>query len=204
MSEAKVYTTIAAEVSFEDVIKNSTFIGTVMPVDDIEAAQDWLEHIRTRYNDASHNCWAYVMADVYRFSDDGEPGGTAGRPMLEVLQRRNLDRLAAVVTRYYGGTKLGTGGLVRAYSGTLAKTLDQAEVVTVRPRVQVAVHVPFTEMDAVHRFLDSWHDLHKAEPTFDAEGMIVVVTILADDADGLALELKNVTRGSVKISKIAD
>jgi uncharacterized YigZ family protein len=202
MSETKAYTTIAAEVRFEDVIKNSTFIGTVMRVDDVKAAQAWLEHLRTRYADASHNCWAYVVADIYRFSDDGEPGGTAGRPMLEVLQRRNLDRIAAVVTRYYGGTKLGAGGLVRAYSGTLAKTLDQAEVVTVRPRVQLAVHVPFAEMDAVHRFLDSWVDLHKAEPTFDAEGMVVVVTILADDAEKLALELKNLTRGSAKVSGI--
>lgn len=189
------YTTLVRPARFEEVIKGSTFIASVAPVTGEDGARQWLVQLRSEFADATHNCWAYVTGAVYRFSDDGEPGGTAGRPMLEVLQRRELDRVCAVVTRYYGGTKLGAGGLVRAYSGTLAKALDAADIMQVKPKVAVRIFVPFDEMDVLHRLLGGWENLEKHEPEYDASGMIVPVTLLAEDVEVLADELREVTRG---------
>ena len=126
------YFTVAKEAEVEEVIKGSKFIGFVSSVRSVEAALAKLGEVRARYPDATHHCWAYRIGDELRFSDDGEPGGTAGRPMLETLQKRDLDRVIGIVTRYYGGAKLGAGGLVRAYGGTLAKTLDVAGVQEVK------------------------------------------------------------------------
>ncbi|MDQ3398730.1 MAG: YigZ family protein, partial [Deinococcota bacterium] len=109
------YLTVAGPGQHEEIIKGSRFLGFVAQVDSVEEALAFVEGVRERYRGASHHPWAYMLSPEYRFSDDGEPGGTAGRPMLEVLQRRELDRVIAVVTRYFGGTKLGAGGLVRAY-----------------------------------------------------------------------------------------
>jgi uncharacterized YigZ family protein len=182
-------------VRFEEIIKGSTFIASVAPVTGEDGARQWLAQLRREFADATHNCWAYVTGAVYRFSDDGEPGGTAGRPMLEVLQRRELDKVCAVVTRYYGGTKLGAGGLVRAYSGTLAKALDAADIMQVKPKKTLHIFVPFDEMDVLHRLLGDWEGLEKHEPEYDASGMIVPVTLLAEDVDALADTLREATRG---------
>lgn len=195
MSSEEPYTTLLRPTRFEEIIKGSTFIASVAPVTGEDGAKQWLAQLRSEFADATHNCWAYVTGAVYRFSDDGEPGGTAGRPMLEVLQRRELDRVCAVVTRYYGGTKLGAGGLVRAYSGTLAKALDHAELRQVKPKVTVKVFVPFDEMDVLHRLLDDWLELTKHDPDYNASGMIVPVTLLTDDVDALADALREATRG---------
>ena len=101
----------------EFVEKKSRFIGRVWPVDTEEEALAKIQEMKKKHYDATHNCWAYIIRDgAVRFSDDGEPGGTAGMPMLQVLQREGLFNVVCVVTRYFGGTLLGTGGLVRAYT----------------------------------------------------------------------------------------
>ena len=135
-----------------------------------------------------------------RFSDDGEPGGTAGRPMLEVLQKRELDFVLAVVTRYYGGTKLGAGGLVRAYSGGLAKALDEADVLEVRETVSRTVNAPFAELGAVHRLLDGWAGLRKGETDYTAEGLRLAVVFFAADQTLLSDALREVTRGTASLT----
>ncbi|QFU03428.1 IMPACT family member YigZ [Pseudoalteromonas sp. THAF3] len=117
-------------LSYEEEIKKSTFIVHVAHTPDISAAKDFIADINRRYPDARHNCWAHVAgapggSHVYGFSDDGEPNGTAGKPMLNVLQGSGLGEICAVTTRYFGGIKLGTGGLVRAYGGTLNNALAQ-------------------------------------------------------------------------------
>ncbi len=198
------YFTVAKETEFEEVVKGSRFIGRVSSARSVQAALAKLEAVRATYPDATHHPWAYLIGSELRFSDDGEPGGTAGRPMLETLQKhgqkRALDRVVGVVTRYYGGTKLGAGGLVRAYGGTLAKTLDAAGVVEVKPTVTLFVNVPFTELDTVHRLLDAWRGLRKGEPEYTAQGLRLAVTLFAEDEERLARTLTEVTRGQVVLN----
>ena len=197
---ATSYFTVARETELEEVVKGSRFIGFVSSVQNVDAASVKLEEVRATYPDATHHPWAYLIGSEMRSSDDGEPGGTAGRPMLETLQKRELDRVIGVVTRYYGGTKLGAGGLVRAYGGTLAKTLDVAGVAQVKPTVTLLVNVPFAEMDVVHRLLDDWRGLRKGEAGYTAQGLRLEITLFAEDGERLARALTEATRGQVTLS----
>ena len=194
------YLSVARTHEREEVVKGSSFIAWVTRVKSVEDARAQLEALRARHPEATHNTWAYRVGADLRFSDDGEPGGTAGRPMLEVLQKRELNFVLGVVTRYYGGVKLGAGGLVRAYSGGLAKALDEAGVVEVRETVTRTVTAPFAELDAVHRLLDGWAGLRKGEPDYTAAGLRLAVTLYAADEAPLADALKEVTRGSGLLS----
>ena len=194
------FLTVARAAELEELIKGSRFVARVARAKTVEEATAFLEEARTRYPDASHHTWAYRIGDAYRFSDDGEPGGTAGRPMLEVLTRRDLNEVAAVVTRFFGGTKLGAGGLVRAYGGTLAKALDAAGVVEVKPQVRARVAVPFADMDTVHRLLDDWPLLAKGTPKYTAQGMRLELRLLEEDVADLRERLETLTRGSADLS----
>jgi len=119
--------TLARDFRWEQVIEKSRFICSLKKVQSEAEAQEFIKAVKKEYWDASHNCSAYLIDEMaQRSSDDGEPSGTAGLPMLEVLRKQNLCRVAAVVTRYFGGIKLGAGGLVRAYGGTVAQALSQA------------------------------------------------------------------------------
>ena len=117
----------------EFIMKKSRFIATVSPVESEEAADELIESLKKKYWDASHNCSAYIIGtenQVMRCSDDGEPSKTAGRPMLEVLIAHELTNILVVVTRYFGGTLLGTGGLVKAYQSATIEGLDQSKIIT--------------------------------------------------------------------------
>ncbi len=117
----------------EIIEKKSRFIATVIPAEDEDTALDFIEAMKKKYWNASHNCYAYVIGErgeLQRCSDDGEPGGTAGRPMLDVLLGEEIRNVAVVVTRYFGGTLLGTGGLVRAYSSATKAGLEASTVIT--------------------------------------------------------------------------
>ncbi|MFF8959902.1 YigZ family protein [Streptomyces sp. NPDC014894] len=121
------YRTVAREGVYETEINRSRFICALAPAATEEEAQAFVARIRGQHPTATHNCFAYVIgadASVQRASDDGEPGGTAGAPMLQMLTRREIRYAAAVVTRYYGGVKLGAGGLIRAYGGVVGEALD--------------------------------------------------------------------------------
>ena len=123
-----------ADVEVETEVKHSRFIAVLRRVDGPVKAQEFLDEQRRRFPDARHHCWAYVTGNepserAERAGDDGEPGGTAGVPMLQVLRARDLVDVAVVVTRYFGGVKLGAGGLVRAYSGAVAAVVDAARLV---------------------------------------------------------------------------
>jgi len=114
----------------ELVVKGSRFIGTLGPASDADAAQEFVDDVRQRYSDATHHAWAYRMPgmpqEIVAFSDDGEPGGTAGRPMLAMLAGNDLYEAVVVGTRYFGGLKLGTGGLARAYGAAARAAIEQA------------------------------------------------------------------------------
>jgi uncharacterized YigZ family protein len=135
--------TIAKPASSEVKIKRSIFIGHIMPAADRAAAEAAINEIKAKYSDATHNCFAYrITDDDLRYYDDGEPSGTAGKPILTMLEKYNLYQCALVVTRYYGGTKLGTGGLIRAY-GECAETT----ILAAKPRPLITYCYFRTEYD---------------------------------------------------------
>ncbi|MFF1781950.1 YigZ family protein [Streptomyces virginiae] len=133
--KADQYVTVAREGMHESEINRSRFLCSLAPAATEQEAQDFVVRIRKEHPTASHNCFAYVVgadASVQKASDDGEPGGTAGVPMLQMLMRRDIRYVVAVVTRYYGGVKLGAGGLIRAYGGVVGEALDELGTVTRR------------------------------------------------------------------------
>ena len=126
---AKSFYTVGTEAETEIIINRSRFIGRAFPINNEEDALLLLEQVRAEFPDASHHCYAYVLgrgSNIQRFNDDGEPGGTAGMPILQVILQQEIEDVLVVVTRYFGGIKLGAGGLVRAYSKSAAETLQKA------------------------------------------------------------------------------
>ena len=149
----KEYVTIGnAEYTIENVIEKSRFIASAIHVDTVEQAAAFVESKRKKYYDATHNCYAYIVGDKAKFSDDSEPQGTAGMPMLEVLRANDLRETAVVVTRYFGGIKLGAGGLVRAYSGCVAENIAAAKKVLYQTCAESDYAVDYPEVDAALRF----------------------------------------------------
>ena len=131
MSEYFVPTAMGAG---EYIEKRSRFLGEVWPVEDEAGARACIESVKKKYYDARHHCWCFrLRGGVERYSDDGEPQGTAGQPMLNVFQREGVENVLCVVTRYFGGTLLGTGGLVRAYTQAAKEALNAAGISVVRP-----------------------------------------------------------------------
>ena len=134
----------------EFIEKKSRFIGRVWPVQSEEEALEKIQQMKKQHNDATHNCWAYIIRDgAVRFSDDGEPGGTAGMPMLQVLQREGLYNIVCVVTRYFGGILLGAGGLVRAYTKGAKIAVDAAGKSMKRGWTVLYVPCPYTYYERV-------------------------------------------------------
>ncbi len=127
----KTYRYVDGEYEVKIEIKRSIFIATVKGELNADEAEDFVKSVRKKYPDATHNCYAYVgdeLGNVTRFSDDGEPSGTAGQPILDVLRKQNIVKTAIVVTRYFGGVKLGAGGLVGAYSGVAAECVKKSKI----------------------------------------------------------------------------
>ena len=134
----------------ELVEKRSRFIGHVWPVDSEEEARAHIEAVKKEHYDARHNCWCYLIQDgPVRYSDDGEPQGTAGQPMLGVFQKEGVTNVCCVVTRYFGGVLLGAGGLVRAYTQAAKLALDAAGISVVRRWVEVEVACPYSLFERV-------------------------------------------------------
>ena len=139
----------AAETEFTE--KRSRFITNLWRVETEAEARERIEEIRKRHYDARHHCWCYILRDggVVRYSDDGEPQGTAGQPMLNVFQRQEVTNVCCVVTRYFGGVLLGAGGLVRAYTQSAKDALDAAGISVVRRWVELAVDCPYSFLERV-------------------------------------------------------
>ncbi len=136
--------------------KKSRFIATVIPAEDEETALEFIESMRKKYWNATHNCYAYVIGErneLQRCSDDGEPGGTAGRPMLDVLLGEEIHNVAVVVTRYFGGTLLGTGGLVRAYSSAAKAGLESSVIITKIYGVKLKIETDYTGLGKIQYIL---------------------------------------------------
>ncbi len=153
-----MYKTIKENSTAEIVEKKSKFIANVFYVESQEEANKCLEEIRKKYFDARHNCFAYsVLAEegiVNRFSDDGEPSGTAGSPMLNILNSNNITNTLVVVTRYFGGILLGTGGLVRAYSDAAKKAIDSIELVDIAKGKEVLIEISYQDVEKLKYYLN--------------------------------------------------
>lgn len=150
------FLTLAAPASAELIEKKSRFIGYAAPAADEAAALEFLQQIRSRHRDATHNCYAYQAGEADQFqrsSDDGEPAGTAGRPILEVIRGRELKNTIVVVTRYFGGILLGTGGLVRAYSAAAKAAIEAAGVVCRQPAQLWGLAVDYSQWQRVEAYL---------------------------------------------------
>ena len=147
----KFKTILEKELSAEIVEKKSRFIATLFYVNSVEEAEEKIKIIKKRYYDAKHNCFAYIVNDdkvfIKKSSDDGEPSGTAGAPMVEILEKQGLANLLIVVTRYFGGILLGTGGLVRAYSDSLKKALEKATIVELEQGFELDVELEYSNFE---------------------------------------------------------
>lgn len=152
------YPVPAARHRFEEKIRRSHFITTVAPASSVEDARAFIKAVRTEFDSANHNCWAYIIGPPgstahVGLSDDGEPHGTAGRPMLTVLIHSGVGDIVAVVTRYFGGVKLGKGGLVRAYSGGVKSALETLPRVEKVPKSDLEAIIGYSEVTLFQRML---------------------------------------------------
>lgn len=200
--------TVDAPATREEVVQGSRFIALVEEVAGPDEAASHLARAKAEHPDATHHCWAYRVGGQQRFSDDGEPAGTAGRPMLEVLLKRGLDHVSAVVVRYFGGKKLGAGGLVRAYSGSLAKALDLAGTREVLDTVSLRLRAPFAQTDLLLRSLAAlsrtYAPLERDDPEFDGDGVSLRVLVPAPHLEALERELIQATHGAVSFDPSSD
>jgi len=152
----KEYYTIGKEAECEIIINKSRFIGRAFPIKDEEDAMEKIQRIRTQYPDATHHCYAYITGsggNIQRFNDDGEPSGTAGMPILQVIQQQQIENALVVVTRYFGGIKLGAGGLVRAYSKTAAEAISRAGKKKMIPCNKGNIKIEYDLLGPVEYFL---------------------------------------------------
>ncbi|KAH0460588.1 hypothetical protein IEQ34_011251 [Dendrobium chrysotoxum] len=149
------YTTLKERATCEREIKRSKFIAIAAPISDERSAHSFLSEVQDLR--ASHNCWAYKLGDQYRSNDDGEPSGTAGKPIYSAIVSSGVDMVMVVVIRYFGGIKLGTGGLARAYGGVALECLKGATTCFVKPKVPLGMEVPFELVGPVYHQLQSFH-----------------------------------------------
>ena len=197
------YPVPAQQHRVEQVIDRSRFICTVTRVQSSEEAQAFIKAMNAEFPDATHNCWAYVVGapgstDRVGMSDDGEPHGTAGRPMLTVLLHSGVGEIAAVVTRYYGGTKLGTGGLVKAYGGAVQQAMAAMPRAERVDSVDVTVHVGYSAIGALQQLWPEF-DAELLEQRFEVDAEFSVRVPRVRMA-ALERAIQNATRGTAVVS----
>lgn len=185
----------------EVVIKKSRFIGHIVPVNSVEAAEAELERIRTDHKAANHNCYAYAVGlgvPNERFSDDGEPSGTAGRPILEVLRRRGLTNTLIVVTRYFGGVLLGANGLVRAYAETAAAAIGAADLMICRQMQRLWLDLDYAQYGKLEYELTQAGYEMMDKAFADKVGCAIWVSI--DDVDKMVEQIADWSDGAADVT----
>lgn len=194
----------AADVFHQEEIKKSTFIVHIAHTPDLNSAKTFIKSIEEKYSDARHNCWAHVAGNpggshVYGFSDDGEPNGTAGKPMLNVLVGSGLGEITAVVTRYFGGIKLGTGGLVRAYGGSLNNALVKLQTVLKVPSVEITGSSEYSMQGAIEQLLKTKYQVLNIDKQFTAN-IEWVITIDSREAQQAIKDIFDLSHGAVELT----
>lgn len=187
--------TLTRTETFDQDIKKSRFIATAGAVANEDAARRFIaDHSAPA---ANHNCWAWRVGQSYRFNDDGEPSGTAGKPILQAIDGNELDNIAVVVTRWFGGILLGSGGLVRAYGGTAAACLRNADKSAIIPAFQLTLSCGFSDLALVKARLLSVDHLVIESETFTGSGADLSLTVPSSEAQRVAQMVKDITSGRV-------
>lgn len=185
----------------EEVIKKSLFISVCAQV---ESAADFQYFLHQNQDlNATHNCWAYRIGNEYRFNDDGEPSGTAGKPILSAIDGADYDCIGAIVIRHYGGIKLGTGGLARAYGGTIAKNLQTAPFTIHVPTASICIQLPFEYNQIAFKIADEMNAT-LSNQVFNEKGMNCEITIAEKDLESLKQTLTNATKGQARFISTED
>ncbi len=202
MSKKETYKTVACEAETLLIEKKSKFICHVMPADNEKDALDYLNKIRSQYPDATHNVYAYAIDEnnIFRYSDDGEPSGTAGMPVLDAIRKSGLTDVAVVVTRYFGGTLLGTGGLVHAYGASAKQGLLEAGVIVRTMCDIVAVRVSYDISGRLQYRLAAGG--YTIEDTIYENDVTFFIASPRTDTDKLISELTDITNGRADIKII--
>jgi len=191
--------TLIEQCRHQEEIKKSRFLALAAPVHTAEQALAFLREVADPT--ATHNCWAYRIGQDYRFNDDGEPGGTAGRPILQAIEGQQMDGVVVVVTRWYGGIKLGAGGLVRAYGGTAAECLRRAERVPIIPMAMLALSCSFADLALLKARM---HELGASvtSESFTGEGANLQLTLPLARVDEAVSRIADLTRGETVAERI--
>lgn len=202
----KQYDTVTGEVTGEITEKKSRFIATAFHVGNETEAACIIADMKKKYWDAKHNCYAYTVGikdKIERFSDDGEPGGTAGRPILDVLKNRQLTDTLIVVTRYFGGVLLGTGGLVRAYTDSSNAALDNAmaegKLITMCLMRKLSIKTDYNLSGKVKYLIDNNESVSMLDTEYTAD-VILTVAVPVSDVDGFTNKITDVTSGKAEIT----
>ena len=191
----KCYTTIRHEASAEFEEKRSIFIGYAKPVKDEEDAAEFIKKIKSMHKDATHNVFGYTMKNgvVARYSDDGEPQGTAGMPVLDVIRKSGVDDACVVVTRYFGGTLLGAGGLVRAYSQAAKIALEAAEIVTFEPYTELSVPCSYSDYQKISAELPKYGAI--IDDTDFSDSVILKIAVKSEIAPKVIEKVSEISAG---------
>lgn len=200
MNEYKIITS-SGEGEYEE--KKSRFIGHALYVNSEEEAQVIIDQIKRKYWDARHNCYAFIVGEcgeIQRFSDDGEPGGTAGRPILDVLSNYNLRNVLVVVTRYFGGTLLGTGGLVRAYTQATKLCLENANIKSKVLGSKISITCEYTDVGKL-QYLFAEQNIN-IEDTNYTDKVIFTIVVREEEVTSILDQITQTTNGKSEISVI--
>ena len=195
----KPYKTLIKEAQDAFIVNKSRFIGHGCPCETEEAALAFLARMRAEYRDATHNCYAYIIGPnmgVMRYSDDGEPGGTAGMPIIEVMKARGVTNAAVVVTRYFGGVLLGAGGLVRAYSQGAAAALNASGVGVMHPTARYLMEVAYPMLSRVDYFLKDAPV--RVEDKAFTDVITYTLTVRCADEAGFLARVRDISEGAVE------
>ncbi len=192
--------TLSAAVHAELDIRKSRFLAVAMPVADRDEAMRVVQSLRAEHPTATHVCWALLAGGQSGMSDDGEPSGTAGRPILEVLRHHELDGVLAAVVRYYGGIKLGAGGLVRAYTDAIAAALKTAERIERIAYANVAVEVDYADEARVRRWLEQTG--HTLADSAYGSTVKLIVRLPASEVDTARAALRDATHGRAQFPRV--
>lgn len=184
--------TIINPCSITEEIKKSRFVVHAWPINTVEQANSIIEDVSDP--SATHNCWAWKVGAQYRFNDDGEPTSTAGRPILAAIEGQDCDQVLIVVTRYFGGIKLGTGGLMRAYGGSASHCLQQAELTPIILRINCHVACLYSEWPILENRLKEAGAIIEQQ-SFEALGTKLQFALTEDKLADLELFIANITRG---------
>ena len=195
------YRTIKEDVQVQEEIKKSRFICHAKRVYSEEEARDFITAIKKEHYKATHNCSAFIVgerSEIKRTSDDGEPSGTAGIPMLGVLENHNLTNVCVVVTRYFGGIKLGAGGLIRAYAGSVALAVKEIGIIEIKEQAGIQIHMTYAQYQEYGNFLKE-HNLIELETNF-TDQVDTTIFIDKEKKDGIKADLIEFFNGKVTLT----